>query len=54
MRRVMSVGCLLLAVVSACSETTTPVVISSPIVGAWMAPRENLQPNGTMTKLGLD
>jgi len=47
MRRVMSVMCLAgVAVAAACSEPTVP---DSPLVGSWMAPRENLQPRGSFT-----
>jgi hypothetical protein len=47
MRRAMSVACLAFVVIAAaCSESTAP---SSPLEGGWMAPRENLQPQGTMS-----
>ncbi len=47
MRRVMSVvGLAYLVIAAACSESTAP---SSPLVGEWMAPRENLQPQGSMS-----
>lgn len=49
MRPVMFVGYLLLAGAAACSESSAPVG-SSQIVGAWMAPRETLHPNGSMTR----
>jgi hypothetical protein len=46
----MSALCLaLLSVATACSETTPPGV-TSPLVGEWASPRENLQPNGTLTR----
>lgn len=48
MRRVLSVTCLVYVVVAvACSEPTAP---SSPLVGGWIAPRENLQPRGSFTR----
>jgi hypothetical protein len=47
MRRVLSVTCLAYVVVAvACSDATAP---GSPLVGGWMAPRENLQPRGSFT-----
>jgi hypothetical protein len=46
MRPVTSIISLAFVVVAlACSETTKPV--SSPIIGGWMSPRENLQPRGS-------
>ena len=46
----MSALCLaFLSVATACSETT-PTGVTSSLVGAWASPRENLQPNGTLTR----
>jgi hypothetical protein len=50
MRPVMSALCLaFLSVATACSEAT-PTGVASPLVGEWTSPRENLQPNGTLTR----
>jgi len=46
----MLVGYLMLASAgAACSDSSAPV-ISSPIVGAWIAPSETLHPTGSMTR----